>query len=258
MTTLADIRGNATESGEWVNGSFEAVVRNASPRQGNKPSKATLVDPKNPRMMVKAALFKGSFGAYENQLIRFGGKGTKAKLYNGDVELSFSDKCTMDSLGKAPDEAGSEPEPQREPSRHDDRRGGGGEPAPQQRAPAGSGALPVQGQTVGMALNQACENIRSALKSSGKPFAVELFTSPQFSRDLHTIASDIIRVSRVLEAGHLAPSAKDRADPEFEKKQKEAAEQKRIAAEAAEQKRREAEEAEKKRNSQQLDEDVPF
>lgn len=62
------------------------------------------------------------------------------------------------------------------------------------------------GVTVGMAINNAC----SVLKDGHPP---EYYTSPAFSLDVWTIASDIMRVSRMLEADKLADPAKIRHAP---------------------------------------------
>ena len=61
---------------------------------------------------------------------------------------------------------------------------------------------PVFGGTVGMCLKEACA-IVNALGTD--PF------SPDYYRQVHEIASDLIRVSLNLEAGKLSPSAKERA-----------------------------------------------
>lgn len=63
------------------------------------------------------------------------------------------------------------------------------------------------GVTVGMALNNAC----NIVKEFDVP--VEYFKSPEFSLDVWTIASDILRVSRMLEADKLADPAKMRHAP---------------------------------------------
>jgi hypothetical protein len=62
------------------------------------------------------------------------------------------------------------------------------------------------GVTVGMAINNACNMIKD-----GHP--PEYYTSPAFSLDVWTIASDILRVSRLLEADKLADPVKVRHAP---------------------------------------------
>ena len=59
--------------------------------------------------------------------------------------------------------------------------------------------------TVGMCLKEAC-SICGQLGTD--PF------SPEYYRQVHEIASDLIRVALHLEAGKLAPSAKDRQPKE--------------------------------------------
>lgn len=70
---------------------------------------------------------------------------------------------------------------------------------------ATGGHAPVHGATVGMCLKEAC-SICGQLGTD--PF------SPEYYRQVHEIASDLIRVALHLEAGKLAPSAKDRQPKE--------------------------------------------
>jgi hypothetical protein len=103
-TTLAEICGEATDEGTYINEhvAFQVVVRNATARQGRKPSKADLHDPTNPRIKVKGAYFGGSFLDYEGSIIRCIGKSIKAKTYQGEVELSIGDKASVTAVGDAP------------------------------------------------------------------------------------------------------------------------------------------------------------
>ena len=63
----------------------------------------------------------------------------------------------------------------------------------------------IHGATVGMAINQAMAALLPSYAGA------EITKDPAFTRDLYTLASDIIRVSLHLEQGNLAPSPKDRA-----------------------------------------------
>jgi len=68
----------------------------------------------------------------------------------------------------------------------------------------------VYGATVGMSLNIASDLIKSSMPQAMlEPF----LRSTAFSNRLYYLASDVIRVSRALEAGMLAPSAKERNTP---------------------------------------------
>jgi len=97
----------------------------------------------------------------------------------------------------------------------------GGESAPEPSQPAQGGqdtpkpsnapqrpALPqtegVLGMTVGMAINNAVKLIGQ------DDCSMDYLKSLQFSKDVHTIASDLIRVSKALEKGNLADHPKDR------------------------------------------------
>lgn len=131
-TTLAAIREQATEDGTWVNGPFEAIVKNAkagqTPGGGNKakPSKCCLVDPKDPNTTLNACWFGGNFLKYEDKVIRVSGKGTKVSVYNGTPEVNIGKDAVVDIIGAAPEQSaprtatsstGSGPK--------DDARGGG-------------------------------------------------------------------------------------------------------------------------------------
>jgi hypothetical protein len=88
-----------------------------------------------------------------------------------------------------------QPQPQRQC------QSGGTQPNAQQTRPAQN-----LGVTVGMAINNACNMIKD-----GHP--PEYYTSPAFSLDVWTIASDILRISRMLEADKLADPVKARHAP---------------------------------------------
>lgn len=133
-TTLAAIREQATEDGTWVNGPFEAIVKNAkagqTPGNGNKakPSKCCLVDPKDPNTTLNACWFGGSFLKYEDKVIRVSGKGTKVSVYNSTPEVNIGKDAIVDIIGNAPAQAGPTPGAQTGP--RDDSRGGNNPPPP--------------------------------------------------------------------------------------------------------------------------------
>jgi len=73
--------------------------------------------------------------------------------------------------------------------------------SPPARKSSNPNGRPVHGQTVGMAVKEAA---RLAAGIGIRPGARE------FCRSVHEVASDLIRVSAMLEAGNLAPSARER------------------------------------------------
>lgn len=127
--TLAAIREQATEDGTWVNGPFEAIVKNAKAGQaggaGNKakPSKACLVDPQNPNSTLNACWFGGNFLKYEDKVIRVSGKGTKVSVYNSTPEVNVGKDAVVEIIGEAPRQ--SAPPPSSGGGPKDDSRGGG-------------------------------------------------------------------------------------------------------------------------------------
>ena len=257
----------------WVNEEFEAVVSGVRPGQGRKPTKAKLSDPHNPGVSIEACFFGGrNVASYNGKVCLFSGQGMKMGEYNGTPELTIGDKVTIQVLGGHAASTTTAPAGRAPAARGtvDDTRGGShpDEPPP----PAAPAPRAIEGQTVGMALKEANLAVLSAheAEAAGPDYVPGSFLaylkSPAYSKDIYHLASDIIRVSHLIQAGKLAPSAKDRADPDFEKKQAAAKEAARVAAEEAERKRKEAEEAEARRRAAQsapaaqenLDEDVPF
>ncbi len=104
-TTLSDVCRIATEAGEWAD-QFDAIVKRGEAPQGNKPSKASCYDPANGKD-AKLAWFGGDLRDYEGKTVRIGGKGNKAKLYKGNVEISIGKNGTITVIADAP--AGTPP-----------------------------------------------------------------------------------------------------------------------------------------------------
>lgn len=238
VAELLEMKAGTKEKATWINDDFEAVVSDV--KDGDKMSKATLSDPHNPRVTIAATFFGRDCARFEGKLCHFSGKGMTRTEYKGDQQVTIGEKATVQVLGAAP--AGS---------------GGGGGAGDGKPPAARTGSL--NGATVGMAINQACAMIRET-----EEFAqggMDYLKSPQFSQDLYINASDILRISRVLESGKLADSPKHRADPdakareEAERKAKEEAERK--AREEAEAKARAAA-AGSGASTGSVDDDVPF
>lgn len=96
----------------------------------------------------------------------------------------------------APNPVGNTPAPYRQPS----------QPAPAQR-PSTVQTAPINGASVGMAMNQALGLLTRDWKRQDIVAAV---CSEDFWYAVSETASDILRVSRHLESGHLAPSVRER------------------------------------------------
>lgn len=69
---------------------------------------------------------------------------------------------------------------------------------------------PVLGQTVGMAINNAVRLVSSTDESKKLDYVL----SPEFSRSVFIVASDLIRISKLLEKGDMAKPAKERGQTE--------------------------------------------
>ena len=176
----------------YVNGEFEAVVTDAKSVQtktGKTMHKAKLADPQNPSVTIGATAWGTDFTSKLGKVVHFSGKGITLTSYKETNELTIGDKTNVRVVGSHAPAAAL---------------------ATATTASAPTGARPatlgvIHGATVGMAINQAMAALLPSYAGA------DITKDSAFSRDLYTLASDIIRVSLHLEQGNLAPSPKDRA-----------------------------------------------
>jgi hypothetical protein len=243
VAELLEMQPGDKQNAVWINDDFEAVMTDLKP--GQKVTTAILSDPHSPNIRIAATFFGRDCARFDRKLVHFSGKGMTRTEYKGTQQITIGDKATVQVLGAAPAGAAKN------------------NPATGGASGGASGSSVIHGATVGMAINQATAAIA---KAKGNEFTPAYLNSSAFAQDLHFTASDIIRVSRALEAGKLAPKAADRNDPDFKKKQEEAAakaEADRKAAEEAERKRIEEEERAANRaphggGVDDIDQDIPF
>lgn len=252
LITVYDVIGAATDEGEWVNGEFRAVVRNAKPRQGNKPSKADLCDPDSPNIKVAAAWFGGDLNDFEGATCHFGGKGIKVKSYKGKAELTLGKDATVNIVTPA--------------------AAGTSRPAPvgQNSAPAAAASAPksdvnpevyfhreMAKQALGyLHCLQYAQDIvtKSKVKLPQEQFQAcvsSLYIEANKQGILHKVPK-LREVDANGQPLRFIPPDKPAADPAELERQR--IEKEKAAAEKA---RLEHEEAERKRQAE-LDEDVPF
>lgn len=266
-TTLAEIRDSATDEGVWVNYPFEAIVRNGTAAQGKKPSKATLYDPNDPSIKVGACRFGGfaSFIEYEGKVVRFAGNGTKAKTYNGNVEITFSKNAEFIEVGNA---APAKPAAPAAP--HDDSRGSGDEPpaAPPPPRPKVDPTTYFHRELAkkGLLWVHCFQYALNGQAKIGKPLAPDLFqafvSTLYISADRQGLIAHVPALREVGSDGiplRFVPPAPDTAAIEAEKKKHEAElEAQRKAWEAEQAAKRARAAAAPAAPQENLDEDVPF
>lgn len=191
----------ATADDAWLNDGFSAVVSSIEPKTTGPTSRrpnskfwvVTLASQTGPDTAEWSLFTAPKFG--QGDLIDVTGKGIKRKVdaYNGGIKIQAGDKAVITVVGKS-----AHHEEQQE------RKATG--------APSVSGQLQhIQGQTVGMALKEAMA-LHSRHASNGEELQSWL-DQPEFWAAVYTTASDVIRVSQLLEKGKLAPSARERANP---------------------------------------------
>lgn len=237
------------DSPTWVNDEFEGAVSNI--KSGQKSTSCKISDPHNPGVSITGVFWDGrDLSRFVGCVCHFAGQGMKRTEYKGEQQVSFSEKSTVNMVGRHTGTPAGNGGAQSAP-----KAGGGNAPAP-----AAGGV--IHGATVGMAINQANGIIIAGTNGMKSEDREKFFDSPEYSRRLWTIASDIVRVSTLMEKGKLATAPKDRADPNFAAKQKEAAEAEKKRLEAEEAARIEAEKKAAANHGGQsqgnLDEDVPF
>lgn len=239
IAELLEIPAGEKGSPSWVNSDFVALVSHCKAPAGKLPGQATLADP-DTGITIVGKFFGRDPGRYEGQTVRISGSGMTRTAYNGTEQVTIGDKATI-SVERAAAPAAAKPATPPPTTAH-----APAAPATQgqgQLSPATPAALAVFGATVGMALNNACTIIRDDyLADFTAPQRVNYYKGTEFSRDLWQLASDIIRVSRILESGKLADSPKVRADPDAAARAaQERANAEHAAAEAAKAAKEEAE-----------------
>lgn len=199
---ITEMTAGDKDNPTWINDDFEAVVSNVTEKK-TKTNKvyytATLTDPHSSNISMDAQFWMSGITRFNGKVCRFSGQGIKLEEYKGNVKVVLGDKAKINVVGSAPAAGAGKSTQQQKPTTGQGAKG-----------PA-AGKKPVNGATVGMAINQAIGIIKDTQPEA--PLA-DYYLTPAFGKELHTLASDIIRVSAYLEAGNLAePSNKRNAPP---------------------------------------------
>lgn len=194
MLTVAQvcaIQPGDEQNASWVNPGFTGVVREINERNtkaGKKFYPCVIADMTGPET-IEVSFFQKPPPFEVGDLVDIFGKGLRRTEYNGNPQAAIGKETQVHVIGK---------------SAH--------EPEQQERAatmqPSVSGKpQPVPGQTVGMAVKTALDILSKDMTHDD---LVARLISPPFWASVHEVASDIIRVSRMLEAGKLAQPIKER------------------------------------------------
>ena len=200
VAEVCEIVPGDDQNTSWVNGGCTGSITKIEERatqRGGKMFICTLRDTTGSAELDFSVFSKPAFEV--GDLVDILGKGIRRTEYKGRAQIALSKTAKVHRVGRA---VASEPAPRAPaPSRSTTgTRTPGNVPPAQSFETAGE---KFNGQTVGMAIKEAiglCE--RSAVTS---------FHNAEFWRQVHVCASDILRVTRLLEHGKLAPSAKARA-----------------------------------------------
>lgn len=213
----SDGRDNKT----WVEGAFQGVVKNARERKGGNRGTVfytcELEDPHDSNAFVEAT-GDTDFTRMEGQLVEVSGSGISREEYKGKPQVKMGRSAVVTVVGAGPKD--NLPRSDSRPADRSDRADRGkAEPAPKEDDRP-------YGPAVGNALEIASRAMLG-VKDGPKP------GSPEWSRLLFEVASDVYRLNLMLCKGRLADSVKDRANPEETAARKAKEEAKRVAEEAA-------------------------
>lgn len=169
----------------YINAEVGAVCQSITQKTANKTGRpfwvCKLGDATGPDSVECATFTAPRFK--QGDRIHLAGQGLKLTRNNFGTKLAVSDKTIITVVGQSV----HEPE-------QAERRANG--------EPAINGQLnPIPGQTVGLAIKEAVGILTNGLTYSD---TIKVISTPTFWHDLHEVASDLIRVSRMLEAGKLA------------------------------------------------------
>lgn len=203
---VLEIPAGDRDNASWINpGLIAAVAQIELIERGKKRWKCTLEDP-DTGAAIEMTLFSAP-KFRQGDSLEIAGQGLRRTEFNGTAQVSIGQKTTITVIGgagDAPPRAAPAARPATAaPSRSYD--------APRERLGASRDEAaiptPVFGATVGMAINQTFELMRH-LYTPAEIGA--MLKAPSGWQAVHELASDIIRVSRLLELGKLAPAIKDR------------------------------------------------
>lgn len=194
VAQVCDLEPGDEENATWINPGFTGVVREVASKKSKagKPFYPCIIADMTGPETIEVSFFNRRPPFAEGDVVDIFGKGLRRTEFNGNAQASLGRETEIAVVGQS----AHEPE-----QRHAAATG----------APAVNGKpQPVLGQTVGMAMKEALALLSRDLKRDD---LIGHITSASFWQAVHEAASDIIRVSRLLEKGKLAPSIKDRLNP---------------------------------------------
>ncbi len=193
VAEVCELPAGDADNATWINPGFTATVLTITKKEtkAGKSFWPCILQDTTGSAKIEVSFFTAP-RFDEGDVITISGQGLRRTEYQGKPQAAIGQKTEVHVTEKGTGRKSAPLAERRE--------------QPQDRAPAASGAAqPVNGQTVGMAMKEAL-----ALLTSDGTLALD---TPEFWAAVHRTASDIIRVSQLLEKGKLAPSVKDRTSP---------------------------------------------
>lgn len=186
VAEVCEMQAGDKENTVWINPGFVGVVRSINPRVGAKNTWPCMIADTVGSSTIEICLFKAP-NFNEGDLIEISGKGLRRTEYNGKPQAAIGKDTEIHVLGRS--------------VHHEEQK----ERAATSQPSVNGQLQPVPGQSVGMAIKEALTAL--------VPGNQARLNSTSFWFEVHQFASDVIRISRQLEAGKLAPSVKERNAP---------------------------------------------
>lgn len=193
MTNPLTLSQVAQQNEGYLNAEVEATCLAITAKKSNRTGKnfwvVKLGEQAGAETMESSMFAPPKFGV--GDVVIFSGQGIKFSRDNFGAKLSVSEKTIITKLGAS--------------VHHEEQQ----ERRAESRPAVNGTVIPVPGPTVGMAINNALTVLTKDLSHDE---LIARLIAPTFWSSVHEVASDVIRVSRMLEAGKLAPSMKDRTE----------------------------------------------
>jgi len=216
MTTIGQLLEQPPSQGtekSWVNGSFQAIVRNGEfkqARSGNWYGRCLLQDPQLGNITI-AAIGEINFQQMDGCLVEIGGTGITREDFKGkpQIKMGKTAMCQIIGSGRMSNPPGGQappPQQQQQPPQGYAPPAQGYQPPPQQQQ-APPAASQAQRVAYGPAVGNAIEIAARAIVTAG----LAVPGTPKFASLLFEVGSDVLRISEFMEGGKLAPLATERS-----------------------------------------------
>lgn len=203
VAQVCDLQPGDAENATWINPGFSGVVIEITSKltKAKKNFWPCVIQDLSGEETISVSFFTAP-KFREGDTVEIHGKGLRRTEFNGQPQAAIGRETVVDVVHGTRERA---PAPRSSAPQDDSRGGNSHAGTTHEPTPAG---VRINGQTVGMAMK---ESLALLTKDLTPDQIVERIVEPAFWEAVHEVASDVIRVSLILEAGKLAKPVKERA-----------------------------------------------